>query len=72
MNITILEELREIKVLLTKKVSDRWLNINEAVNYCGLSNSTIRRAIQSGQLKCSKKTGKLLFKQSALDRWLND
>lgn len=72
MQITILEELREIKALITKKISDRWLNIKEVCEYTTLSRSTIIRNIQSGQLKCNKKTGKLLFKKSVIDRWLNE
>lgn len=72
MKIVILEELREIKSLLTKKVSDRWLNINEVSAYTSLSNSTLRRAIKRGELKVSRKTGKLLFRISDISNWLND
>ena len=71
MNITILEELREIKALITKKVSDRWLNINEVSDYTSLSHSTLRRAINRGELKVSRKTGKLLFNINDVKRWLN-
>ena len=56
MEITILEEIRNLKSLLIDRSPDRWLNIKQAVNFCNLSISTIRRAVQSGQLKCSKKT----------------
>lgn len=71
MQITILEELREIKALITNKVNDRWLNIQEVCNYCSLSQSTIRRAINKGELKASRKTGKLLFNINDVKRWLN-
>lgn len=71
MQITILEELREIKALLTKKFSDRWLNIKEVCEYTSLSQSTIRRAIIKGELKASKRTGKLLFNINDVKRWLN-
>lgn len=47
-----------------------WMDIRNASRYSGLSISTIRRAIQKGHLKCSKRTGKLLFKRMAIDRWL--
>lgn len=71
MKIVILEELREIKSLLTKKVSDRWLNLKEICEYTSLSQSTIRRAINRGELKVSRKTGKLLFNINDVKRWLN-
>ena len=47
-----------------------WMSIKKASHYSGLSVSTIRRAIQKGRLKCSKSTGKLLFKRIAIDNWL--
>lgn len=72
MNITILEELREIKALIINKVSDRWLNLKEVCEYTSLSPSTIRRAIIRGELKCSKKTGKLLFYRNEIKKWLNE
>ena len=49
-----------------------WMNIKNVSRYTGLSISTIRRAIQKGHLKCSKRTGKLLFKKNAIDGWLGD
>ena len=67
----IIEKLDEIKHIVTSKVSDRWLSMNEVCEYCGLSGSTIRRAIKKGVLKVSNNTGKLLFKISSVDRWLN-
>ena len=67
----IIEKLDEIKHIVTSKVSDRWLSMNEVCEYSGLSGSTIRRAIKKGVLKVSKNTGKLLFKVSSVDRWLN-
>ena len=67
----IIEKLDEIKHIVTSKVSDRWLSMNEVCEYSGLSGSTIRRAIKKGVLKVSNNTGKLLFKVSSVDRWLN-
>ena len=61
MQITILEELREIKALIKNKINDRWMNLRELSNYTSLSTSTIRRAVKKGVLKASRKTGKLLF-----------
>ena len=66
----LIEKLDEIKHIVKSKVSDRWLNINEVCEYCGLSRSTLIRAIRKGVLKASTSTGKLLFKISDIDRWL--
>lgn len=71
MEIKILELLNEIKSLIIGKVNERWLTLKEVSEYTSLSESTIRRAIQKGVLKSSDKTGRLLFKVSSVDRWLN-
>ena len=71
MEIRILELLNEIKSLIRGKVNERWLTLKEVSEYTSLSESTIRRAIQKGVLKSSNKTGRLLFKVSSVDRWLN-
>ncbi|MFC1785712.1 helix-turn-helix domain-containing protein [Candidatus Neomarinimicrobiota bacterium] len=47
------------------------MNLKELSNYTSLSESTIRRAIKKGQLKCSIRTGKLLFNITDAKRWLN-
>ena len=67
----IIERLDEIKHIVKSEVSNRWLNMKEVCDYSGLSNSTIRRAVHKGVLKVSTGTGKLLFKVSDVDRWLN-
>ena len=67
----LIEKLDEIKHIVTSKVSERWLSMNEVCEYSGLSGSTIRRAIRKGVLKASNRTGKLLFKVSSVDSWLN-
>lgn len=51
---------------------DRWLNISEASDYTSVSSSTLRRNVKDGHLKASRKLGKLLFKVSELEKWLND
>ena len=71
MEIRILELLNEIKSLIIGKMNERWLTLKEVSEYTSLSESTIRRAIQKGVLKSSNKTGRLLFKVSSVDRWLN-
>ena len=66
-----IEILSEIKEKLNDKLTHSWVNIKQVCNYTGLSESTIRRAIRKGVLKVSTSTGKLLFKVSDVDRWLN-
>ena len=43
----ILQELKELRALIQKNVPI-WLSIKDSVEYSGLSESSIRRAIQSG------------------------
>ena len=71
MEIRILEILNEIKSLIQGRGANQWLNIGEVSSRTSCSKSTLRRAVQSGALRCSKKTGKLLFKASDIERWLN-
>ena len=68
-NVELLEQIRD---LILGKISNRWMNIKEVSNYTSVSQSTIRRAVQKGVLKVSTTTGKLLFKLSDVDRWLNN
>jgi len=70
--IRIIEILSEIQDKLNNKLTHSWVNIQQVRNYTGLSESTIRRAVQKGVLKVSTTTGKLLFKLSDVDRWLNN
>ena len=67
----IISTINEIKSLITGKSSNRWLDIKEVSNHRSVSNSTIRRAVQRGELKASHSTVKLLFKVSDVERWLN-
>ena len=71
MEIRLIELLNEIKTLILGKVNERWLRLKEVSDYASVSESTIRRAIVKGNLKSSKVTGRLLFKVSSVDRWLN-
>ena len=73
----IFKKLEEIKGLLGASLrqidsQNKWLDINQARQYCSCSISTIRRNIDKGSLKASSKLGKLLFKKSDLDNWLNN
>ena len=52
-------------------IAKGYLNLNETINYTGLSKSTLVRAIQKGELKVSKSSGRLLFKTAWIDKWLS-
>ena len=71
MEIRILEILNEIKSLIQGRDANSWMDIRETAKYTSVSISTIRRAVYRGELKVSHKTGKLLFKISNVERWLN-
>ena len=72
---TDLVPIRELLERIEKKIDgnfkNQFLSINEVSNLTSLSASTIRRAIDRGELKCSKKLGKLLFQESDVRKWLN-
>ena len=72
MEIRAIELLNEIKTLILGKVNERWLTLREVSEYSSVSESTIRRAIKRGVLKSSNVTGRLLFKVSSVDKWLNN
>ena len=72
MAIRVIELLNEIKTLILGKVNERWLTIRKVSEYASVSESTIRRAIKRGVLKSSNVTGRLLFKVSSVDKWLNN
>ena len=71
MEIRILEILNEIKSLIKIGGTIKWLSLSEVCEQVSLSKSSIRRAVSTGALKCSRKTGKLLFKVEDVERWLN-
>ena len=66
------EQLDRIEKKIDGKYSNKFLDINQVAHLTSLSQSTIRRAIARGELKCSKKLGKLLFKVEWVDNWLGD
>ena len=68
--IPIREQLERIEKKLDGSFKNQFLSINEVSKLTSLSTSTIRRAIKRGQLKCSKKLGKLLFLESDVNKWL--
>ena len=65
------ELLTELLATVKEDKTDQWFTINEVSHYTKLSEPTIRRYIKAGKLKASKETGRLLFKKSNIDRWLN-
>jgi len=68
---TILEKLNRLEELIVDRTLDRWIGMKDAINYSGLSEASLRRHIQTGRLKCSKETGKIMFRISWLDKLLN-
>ena len=72
MEYKILEELNDIKSMIEKDSKVGFMDMKQVVKYSSTSASTIRRAIRRGELKCSKKLGKLLFKVEWIDNWLGD
>ena len=68
--IPIREQLNRIEQKINGKFSNKFLSINKVADFTSLSVSTIRRAVQIGELKCSRKLGKLLFKIDWVEKWL--
>ena len=69
--IPIRELLERIEKKLDGNFRNQFLSINEVSKLTSLSPSTIRRAITKGQLKCSKRLGRLLFLESDVRKWIN-
>ena len=67
----IIERLDNIQKKLDSKHINRYLSINQVCDLTSLSQSTIRRAVIKGELKCSRRLGKLLFQESAVRKWIN-
>ena len=71
MNNQIINLLHEIKMELKNNKNNIWMDIKKVCEVTTLSASTVRRAVNRGKLKCSKKLGKLLFMESDVKRWIN-
>jgi predicted DNA-binding transcriptional regulator AlpA len=69
--IPIREQLERIEKKLDGKYTNPYLGINQVSKLSSTSCSTIRRAVQKGTLKCSRRLGKLLFLESDVRKWLN-
>ena len=68
--IPITEQLERIEKKLDGNFKNKFLSINQVSKLTSLSPSTIRRAIARGELKCSKRLGRLLFQESDINKWL--
>ena len=66
----VLQKLDEILKYIKPTNIERYMDINEVSELCSVSKSTIRREVNKGSLKCSKRLGKLLFKISEVESWL--
>ena len=65
------DQLDRIERKICTKKLIRYLNINDVSEMTSLSLSTIRRSVAKGELKCSRRIGKLLFKESDVVKWIN-
>ena len=65
------EQLDRIEKKLDGSFKDQFLSINQVSRLVSLSPSTIRRAVTKGELKCSRRIGKLLFQEADVRKWLN-
>ena len=70
MEFKILEQLDRIERKLAGKYTNKYLDKQQVSDLTSVSASTIRRAIQRGELKCIKKLGKLLFLEKDVRNWL--
>ena len=68
---SIKEQFNRIEEKFDRKHLVQFLDIKQVGELTSLSLSTIRRAVSLGSLKCSRKLGKLLFKQSDVLKWLD-
>ena len=69
--IPIREQLERIEKKLDGRFSNKFLSITEVAKLTSLSASTLRRAVAKGELKCSKKVGRLLFTEKSVRRWID-
>ena len=71
--VQILSKLDQIELAISELKNtnfDGWLDLKKAVEYSGLSQSTLMRAYRKGKLKLSKRAGKTLTKRHWIDRFL--
>ncbi len=66
----IMNNKSEQAIFASFTLRDKWYNIKQICDYTNLSESTLRRLIDKGRLRCSSATGKLLFKLEWVDKCL--
>ena len=71
MNRGIIERLDRIEKKIDGTYKNRYLSVKDVQFLTTCSISKIRRAIAMGELKCSKRLGKLLFTESSVRRWVD-
>ena len=71
MNRGIIERLDRIEKKIDGTYKNRYLSVKDVQYLTTCSISKIRRAIARGELKCSKRLGKLLFTESSVRRWVD-
>ena len=72
METRVIELLQELKsIMMGQPQEEKWMDINKASKYCDVSTQTLRRNVKTERLKASQETGKMLFKKSELEQWLN-
>ena len=70
----LMDDLSQIMWMLNRISSVRleyWMDVKEAAKYAKVSETTIRRAVAKGELRVSRKTGKLLFMSRWIYNWLD-
>ena len=67
----IIERLDNIQKKLDSKQTNKYLSIIQVADLTSLSTSTIRRAVARGELKCSRRLGKLLFLETDVRKWID-
>ena len=67
----ILNKLNEILQYVKGHDPSSYMTIKEVSDFLKISDSTIRRNVQKGTLKCSNATGKLLFKIKDVEAFIN-
>ena len=66
----LINEIQELKYLIKNRIHT-WLSLKDCVKFCGLSESSLRRAIWSGRLRAKKPQGKYVIRVDWLEKYLN-
>lgn len=68
----VIDKLNQILSHIKNNDTSRYMDIKECSEYCGVSRSTLHRNVKENKLKASNTTGKLLFKVSDVNAWLEN